>query len=265
MNIDDALDMLVNARSQNIDWRGGRHDDHFENQQFPGHRFPTGPSGQMGFPPVCLLPDHKYVEFFYFFHDYFIHHSHLTNTIYSYKLHFEEYNKLKTYMLKTKTNQNVFQGGSAGNLLTNMNGTSSGANNSLINNMSPAIVQKMLSQSGGLQGFGGANSAGGRSLQTPSQPSSAQLRMLVQQIQMAVQAGYLNHQILNQPLAPQTLVLLNQLLQQIKTLQQLTNQQNLAQTQCIGPKQNNALLHCSVLITKTKQQISNLQVRLPSF
>lgn len=39
--------------------------------------------------------------------------------------------------------------------------------------------------------------------------------MLVQQIQMAVSAGYLNHQILNQPLAPQTLVLLNQLLQQV--------------------------------------------------
>lgn len=49
-----------------------------------------------------------------------------------------------------------------------------------------------------------------------SQPSTQQLRMLVQQIQMAVQAGYLNHQILNQPLAPQTLILLNQLLTCIK-------------------------------------------------
>lgn len=48
------------------------------------------------------------------------------------------------------------------------------------------------------------------------QPSTQQLRMLVQQIQMAVQAGYLNHQILNQPLAPTTLVLLNQLLSHIK-------------------------------------------------
>lgn len=48
------------------------------------------------------------------------------------------------------------------------------------------------------------------------QPSTQQLRMLVQQIQMAVQAGYLNHQILNQPLAPTTLVLLNQLLSNIK-------------------------------------------------
>lgn len=46
------------------------------------------------------------------------------------------------------------------------------------------------------------------------QPST--LRMLVQQIKMAVQAGYLNPQILNQPLAPQTLILLNQLLNLIK-------------------------------------------------
>lgn len=51
---------------------------------------------------------------------------------------------------------------------------------------------------------------------TAVQPSAQQLRMLVQQIQMAVQAGYLNHQILNQPLAPTTLVLLNQLLSNIK-------------------------------------------------
>lgn len=49
-----------------------------------------------------------------------------------------------------------------------------------------------------------------------SQPSTQQLRMLVQQIQMAVQHGYLNHQILNQPLAPQTLLLLNQMLNHIK-------------------------------------------------
>lgn len=63
--------------------------------------------------------------------------------------------------------------------------------------MSPAIVQKLLSQSSGSQGFGGANPAGGRSsLQAQTtQPSTQQLRMLVQQIQMAVQAGYLNHQV----------------------------------------------------------------------
>jgi len=84
-------------------------------------------------------------------------------------------------------------------------------------------------------------------------PSQTQLKLLVQQIQMAVQAGHLNQQILNQPLAPQTLVLLNQLLQQIKTLQ---NYQHTLQSQKslggggVGASNMNIL---SVDITKTKQ------------
>lgn len=61
--------------------------------------------------------------------------------------------------------------------------------------MAPAIVQKMLAQSGASQGFSGANPAGGRAIHPQPQPSTQQLRMLVQQIQMAVQAGYLNHQV----------------------------------------------------------------------
>ncbi|CAG9864079.1 unnamed protein product [Phyllotreta striolata] len=145
----------------------------------------------------------------------------------------------------------------APNLLNNMG--NSGPNNSLINNMSPAVVQKLLTQSGS-QGFGAATSGNaGRNIQPQSQPSTQQLRMLVQQIQMAVQAGYLNHQILNQPLAPQTLVLLNQLLQQIKTLQQLISQQSVASTPNMNGKPNNTYMQFSVLITKTKQSITNLQ------
>lgn len=65
-------------------------------------------------------------------------------------------------------------------------------------------------------GSGGGGGGGGAGQNSSAQPSTQQLRMLVQQIQMAVQAGYLNHQILNQPLAPQTLFLLNQLLNNIK-------------------------------------------------
>lgn len=236
MNVEEALDILGSSRNPtgNLDWRGGgRHDDHFEHQQFPGQRFPTGPAAQMGFPPVSIKIN--VICYFFFF------------------LFSLSYNFLLT------ASPLIFQGGSATNLLNSLNGTSGAANNSLINSLSPAVVHKMFPQTGSLPGFGGTNSSGGRSLQTPSQPSSAQLRMLVQQIQMAVQAGYLNHQILNQPLAPQTLVLLNQLLQQIKTLQQITSQQSMAQVHSLGNKQSNALLHCSVLITKTKQQISNLQ------
>lgn len=72
--------------------------------------------------------------------------------------------------------------------------------------------------SGFNQGINQTLNAGNSGNTTPAagQPSTQQLRMLVQQIQMAVQAGYLNHQILNQPLAPTTLVLLNQLLANIK-------------------------------------------------
>jgi hypothetical protein len=53
--------------------------------------------------------------------------------------------------------------------------------------------------------------------------------------------------------------LLNQLLQQIKVLQQLMQQQAVVQMQPLKGG-SSAVLHISVQITKTKQQISNLQV-----
>ena len=98
--------------------------------------------------------------------------------------------------------------------------------------------------------------------QPNGQPSATQLRVLVQQIQMAVQAGHLNPQILNQPLAPQTLYLLNQLLQQIKQLQNYQQQHAMAQAQAgqrPGTNQQQAILGLSVQITKHKQQIQSLQ------
>ncbi|XP_063380827.1 protein Gawky isoform X3 [Cydia fagiglandana] len=121
--------------------------------------------------------------------------------------------------------------------------------------VSAAVVQKLLNQPPPQalhhhQSYN-PNSGTGNS----GQPSTAQLRMLVQQIQMAVSAGYLNHQILNQPLAPQTLVLLNQLLQQIKVLQQLVQQHTLA----ISKANSSLALQYSVQITKAKQQITALQ------
>jgi len=111
------------------------------------------------------------------------------------------------------------------------------------------------------------NGAGGPGLHAPPRPqqngppSTSQLRVLVQQIQMAVQAGHLNPQILNQPLAPQTLLLLNQLLQQIKQLQNCQQQHAMAQAagQRPGAPSSQALLGLTVQITKHKQQIQNLQ------
>merc|ERR1719334_176894 len=112
------------------------------------------------------------------------------------------------------------------------------------------------------------NGGGGPGLHAPPRPqqngppSTSQLRVLVQQIQMAVQAGHLNPQILNQPLAPQTLYLLNQLLQQIKQLQNYQQQHAMAQAQAgqrPGTNQQQAILGLSVQITKHKQQIQSLQ------
>lgn len=68
-----------------------------------------------------------------------------------------------------------------------------------INNMSPAIVQKILTQQPPPQQPPSQQQSQFNQVQRApqTQPSTAQLRMLVQQIQMAVQAGYLNHQVRN--------------------------------------------------------------------
>ena len=107
-----------------------------------------------------------------------------------------------------------------------------------------------------LQGSGNSSNAPQSRQSSNQQPSAHQLRVLVHQIQMAVQAGHLNPQILNQPLAPQTLILLNQLLQQIKQLQSLQQQHSLAPR---GNSATAALMNVTVNITKTKQHIQNLQ------
>lgn len=83
----------------------------------------------------------------------------------------------------------------------------------------------------------------------------------MQHIQMAVQAGYLNPQILNQPLAPSTLMLLNSMLTQINVLQKFSQQQALWQAQAhISKNSSQSLLQLNINIAKTKQQIQNLQV-----
>ena len=118
----------------------------------------------------------------------------------------------------------------------------------------PAGMNNPLMMNGGPGGMAGP----GRP-QPSGPPSTSQLRVLVQQIQMAVQAGHLNPQILNQPLAPQTLMLLNQLLQQIKQLQSCQQQHAIAQASARPGAPSQALLGLTVQITKHKQQIGNLQ------
>ena len=84
-----------------------------------------------------------------------------------------------------------------------------------------------------------------------AQPFAHQLRTLAQQIQMAVQAGHLNPAILTQPLAPQNLILLNQLLQEVKALQQYEQQQHQNYTWSMHLK-----------ITKMNQHIVNLHNKI---
>ncbi|KAH8309909.1 hypothetical protein KR059_003557 [Drosophila kikkawai] len=83
------------------------------------------------------------------------------------------------------------------------------------------------------------------------QPSGQQIRMLGQQIQLAIHSGFISSQILTQPLTQATLNLLNQLLSNIKHLQ--AAQQSLARGGNANP------MAVNVAISKYKQQIQNLQ------
>ena len=103
---------------------------------------------------------------------------------------------------------------------------------------------------------------------------------LVHQIQLAVQNGFLNHQILNQPLAPQTFILLNQLLTHIKVssrrvvlqanvlladvsflpFQQMQiTQSNLARSGATGGV---SAVQMTLAINKHKSQIAQLQQQI---
>ena len=150
-----------------------------------------------------------------------------------------------------------------------------GMKNSVSGSGIPSPAALMSAQQGGRGGAGGPGpqpppnvvppspagaGVGAAGVGTSAQPSAQQLRILVQQIQMAVQAGHLNPAILNQPLAPQTLILLNQLLQQIKALQQYQQQHNY--TRSISGMNPNAMNTMHVKITETKQHIANLQNKI---
>uniref|UniRef100_A0A1S4JW08 Uncharacterized protein n=1 Tax=Culex quinquefasciatus TaxID=7176 RepID=A0A1S4JW08_CULQU len=165
---------------------------------------------------------------------------------------------------------NRFQAGPGGgmpfsqNLLNNLPGVG-GPNPNLaaLNNL------KYLSQggAGGHSSFGSQPGGGGpnpltaaassQQNQQAQQPSTQHLRMLVQQIQMAVHAGFLNHQILNQPLAPQTLLLLNQLLTNIRQMQHIQN--NLARS---GGATGVSTVQLTMQINKHKSTISQLQQQI---
>lgn len=88
-------------------------------------------------------------------------------------------------------------------------------------------------------GVGGVSGVG-----MPPMPSNDNLRLLVGRIQTAVHAGYVNPQILNQPLGPNTLQLLYQLLSQIRILDVL---------QCKPDHPISNPIKHNVMIVQTKQ------------
>ncbi|KAH8335847.1 hypothetical protein KR074_006314 [Drosophila pseudoananassae] len=160
------------------------------------------------------------------------------------------------------------------NLINNMAGSSvtGGGNNNP--NMTALQVQKYLNQGPhgvavGPQPVGNASAlsvgfgqnasntavAAAASVNIASnsnnQPSGQQIRMLGQQIQLAIHSGFISSQILTQPLTQTTLNLLNQLLSNIKHLQ--AAQQSLARGANSNP------MAVNVAISKYKQQIQNLQ------
>jgi len=88
--------------------------------------------------------------------------------------------------------------------------------------------------------------------QSANLPSEKLLSHFVQQIQLAVQSGHLNAQILNQQLAPSTITLIYQLLQQIKIMQSLQGSNNVSKN----------YLQNSYQISQCKQKIATLQKQI---
>ena len=89
--------------------------------------------------------------------------------------------------------------------------------------------------------------------QRGSQYNPQHLQQLLQQINLAVQAGHLNPAIMNQKMSPQTLLLLNHLLNSIKTLDALNSQARLV------AHDHRAMSSLSTKISSTRQTITSLQ------
>ena len=103
--------------------------------------------------------------------------------------------------------------------------------------------------------------------QPPAAPSMQQQliqQQIVQQLQMAVQAGLISPQLLNQQLTPSMLVMLQQLLQLQQVLQRLVQQQQvIQQNRALNPNQQRQQLEqVSVTIQKIRQQILQQQQQI---
>ncbi|KAJ4441199.1 hypothetical protein ANN_11050 [Periplaneta americana] len=175
MNIEDAIELLNQGRLNVEAWR--RHEDHspfdlpssHPGAGFPGQRFNPVPQ-QMPFAPPILQKNWLSVLL--------------------------QWSSWKLWQFE-RTRQSMGTGvNNTPSLLNNLNNPN--ASLASINNISPAIVQKIIAQQPPPQQPPAQQQTPFSQAPRPpqNQPSTAQLRMLVQQIQMAVQAGYLNHQVI---------------------------------------------------------------------
>lgn len=156
-----------------------------------------------------------------------------------------------------------------------MGGMGNRNNNPMMNQMGPGIGggaglhgnQSSLMRTGGpkhgqqhMSGMMPGNmTSNNNATNMNSMPSEKQLHHLVQQIQLAVRSGHLNAQILNQPLGLPTIQLIYQLLQQIKTLQQLQMQ---IQSNSNKPGQSSLLANLHIQVSQVRARITNLQSQI---
>ena len=151
--------------------------------------------------------------------------------------------------------------------------------NSSINSQAVAMQQKLLqqqlakkhqqpppmpAQGQPIRGGGGGGSGGGGQLasttvQQLQQQQAQQQQQIVQQLHMAVTAGLISPQLLNQQMTPTMLVMLQQLLQLQQMLQQLVSRQQLLMQQ---PSKSGSRQQLDATIQEIQQQILRQQQQI---
>ena len=153
-----------------------------------------------------------------------------------------------------------------------------GGANSSINSQAVAMQQKLLqqqlakkhqqpppmpAQGQPIRGGGGSGGGGGQlaatTVQQLQQQQAQQQQQIVQQLHMAVTAGLISPQLLNQQMTPTMLVMLQQLLQLQQMLQQLVSRQQLLMQQ---PSKSGSRQQLDATIQEIQQQILRQQQQI---
>ncbi len=143
--------------------------------------------------------------------------------------------------------------------------------------ISPSLQQKILAhqlaqqqqmgRGGGVAGMGAPQGQAIRGQMTAQSMQQHLMQQTVQQLRMAVQAGLISPQLLNQQLTPNLRVMLHQLLQFQETHKQLIQQQQLLQQHLAAQKPQNPMMATQLerqleQVTLTVQHIQKQTARL---